>query len=197
MSASTTVTVSPNLLSTLAPTGAIATIGSTIDPINGDQNPYGLVIAPATAGLITKGDLVVCNFNDATNNTTTPPSGNVQGTGTTIIGLHPVAGSEAGYRIAANRAGSARLQRARHAARRQHLGCRMDGKYESAGRCERYRHSALLERRLHRPLGRGFTLAATATQPAAISLIERTRRQPSPPGAPSTESPSMTMRKPR
>lgn len=98
-SASTTVTVTPNLLSTLTPTGAIPTIGSTIDPINGDQNPYGLVIAPATAGLITKGDLVVCNFNDATNNATTPPSGNVQGTGTTIIGLHPVVGSTP-YRIA-------------------------------------------------------------------------------------------------
>jgi hypothetical protein len=98
-SASTTVTVTPNLLSALAPTGAIPTIGSTIDPVNGDQNPYGLVIAPATVGLITKGDLVVCNFNDATNNATTPPSGNVQGTGTTIIGLHPVVGSTP-YRIA-------------------------------------------------------------------------------------------------
>ena len=99
MSASTTVTVTPNLLSALAPTGTIPTIGSTIDPINGDQNPYGLAIAPATAGLITKGDLVVCNFNDATNNATTPPSGNVQGTGTTLIGLHPVVGSTP-YRIA-------------------------------------------------------------------------------------------------
>src|ERR1700678_53132 len=91
--ASTTVTVAPNLLSTLTPTDAMPPIGSTIDPINGDQNPYGLVIAPATAGLITKGDLVVCNFNDATINTTVPPTGNVQGTGTTIIGLHPVVGS--------------------------------------------------------------------------------------------------------
>jgi hypothetical protein len=97
--ATTSVTVAPNLLSTLTPTGAIPTIGSTIDPINGDQNPYGLVIAPATAGLITKGDLVACNFNDATINTTVPPTGNVQGTGTTIIGLHPVVGSTP-YRIA-------------------------------------------------------------------------------------------------
>lgn len=98
-SASTTVTVITNLLSALAPTGTIPTIGSTIDPINGDQNPYGLAIAPVTAGLITKGDLVVCNFNDATDNATTPPSGNVQGTGTTLIGLHPVVGSTP-YRIA-------------------------------------------------------------------------------------------------
>ena len=84
-SASASTTVAPNLLSTLAPTGAIPTVGSTIDPTNGDLNPYGLVIAPATAGLITKGDLVVCNFNDGPTNT--------QGLGTTIIALHPAAGS--------------------------------------------------------------------------------------------------------
>jgi hypothetical protein len=90
-STSANVTVTPNLLAALAPTGAIPTVGSTIDPTNGDLNPYGLVIAPATAGLITKGDLVVCNFNDGPTNT--------QGKGTTIIGLHPTAGSTP-YRIA-------------------------------------------------------------------------------------------------
>jgi hypothetical protein len=90
-SASASVTVAPNLLSTLTPTGAIPTVGSTVDPMNGDLNPYGLAIAPATAGLITKGDLVVCNFNDGPTNT--------QGNGTTIIGLHPAAGSKP-YRIA-------------------------------------------------------------------------------------------------
>src|ERR1700676_2034412 len=99
MSASASVTVTPNLLSTLTPTGAIPTVGSTVDPMNGDQNPYGLVVAPATAGLITKGDLVVCNFNNATNNATTPPTGNVQGAGTTIIGLHTGTGSQP-YHIA-------------------------------------------------------------------------------------------------
>jgi hypothetical protein len=86
-----TVTVQPNLLSILTPPGSIAIIGSTIDPINGDQNPYGLTIAPATAGLITKGDLVVCNFNDGPTNT--------QGNGTTIVGLHATAGATP-YRIA-------------------------------------------------------------------------------------------------
>jgi hypothetical protein len=90
-SASASVTVTPNLLTALAPTGAIPTVGSTIDPTNGDLNPYGLVVAPATAGLITKGDLVVCDFNDGPTNT--------QGKGTTIIGLHPGTGS-APYRIA-------------------------------------------------------------------------------------------------
>jgi hypothetical protein len=82
------VTVAANILAGLT---SIATIGSTIDPIEMGGNPYGLVIAPATAGLITKGDLVVCNFNDGATNT--------QGDGTTIDGLHPVAGSSP-YRIA-------------------------------------------------------------------------------------------------
>jgi len=90
-STSTTVTVTPNLLAALAPTGAILTVGSTVDPMNGDSNPYGLTIAPATAGLITKGDLVVCNFNN---------SAATQGAGTTIIGLHPGATPAAPYRIA-------------------------------------------------------------------------------------------------
>jgi len=99
ISATSMVMVNANLLGTLTPSGAITTVGSTVDPLNGDLNPYGLVIAPATAGLITKGDLVVCNFNNAADNSTNPPSGNVQGAGTTIIGLHPAAGSTP-YRIA-------------------------------------------------------------------------------------------------
>src|ERR1700733_10861087 len=43
----------------------ITTIGSTVDPTNGDENPYGLAIAPVSAGLLTAGDLVICNFNDS------------------------------------------------------------------------------------------------------------------------------------
>jgi hypothetical protein len=92
-SGSVSVTVTPNLLAALAPTGGTAlTVGSTVDPTNGDFNPYGLTIAPATVGPITKGDLVVCNFNDVTPN--------VEGLGTTIIGLHPGATAAAPYRIA-------------------------------------------------------------------------------------------------
>jgi hypothetical protein len=87
---SPSVTVQPALLSTLSVTG-ITTIGSTLDPIEQGGNPYGLVIAPATAGLITAGDLIVCNFNDGATNT--------QGQGTTIVGLHPVAGAQP-YHIA-------------------------------------------------------------------------------------------------
>ncbi|MDR3417307.1 MAG: hypothetical protein P4L83_14065 [Nevskia sp.] len=88
MATTPTVTVNPPILSTLA---TIATIGSTADPIEQGGNPYGLVIAPVSAGLITAGDLVICNFNDGATNT--------QGQGTTIVGLHPAAGSSP-YRIA-------------------------------------------------------------------------------------------------
>ena len=42
--------------------------------------------------MITAGDLLVCNFNNA-------PPANVQGQGTTIVGLHPMAGATP-YRIA-------------------------------------------------------------------------------------------------
>ena len=89
------VTVSPSILTSLSTAGKITTIGSTV-ALNGDQNPYGLAIAPATAGLITKGDLIVCNFNNAS---TPAAQGGVQGTGTTIVGLHPAAGSKP-YQIA-------------------------------------------------------------------------------------------------
>jgi hypothetical protein len=82
MASSQMVTVGPSILSTLS---TITTIGSTLDPVEKGGNPYGLAIAPASAGLITKGDLVVCNFNDGATNT--------QGMGTTIVGLHPTAGA--------------------------------------------------------------------------------------------------------
>ena len=91
MATSPTVTVNPSILSQLTSVKAV-TIGSTLDPTLGEGNPYGLAIAPVTAGLITAGDLVVCNFNNAAN----PP---VEGKGTTIVGLHPTAGA-APYRIA-------------------------------------------------------------------------------------------------
>ena len=87
---SASVTVNPSILSTLSAT-SLVTIGSTLDPIELGGNPYGLAIAPAAAGLITAGDLIVCNFNDGATNT--------QGHGTTIVGLHPTAGATP-YRIA-------------------------------------------------------------------------------------------------
>ena len=76
------VSVEPSILSGLS---TITTIGPTPDPVEMGGNPYGLAIAPITAGLITQGDLIVCNFNDGATNT--------QGQGTTIVGLHPNAGA--------------------------------------------------------------------------------------------------------
>ncbi len=84
----TNVTISGAILPTL---GTMTTIGSTLDPTENGGNPYGLTVATATAGLITMGDLIVCNFNDGATNT--------EGLGTTIIGLHPTAGAMP-YRIA-------------------------------------------------------------------------------------------------
>jgi hypothetical protein len=95
----------------LSSLSTIATIGSTIDPTNNlaidptgsATNPYGLVIAPVSAGLITAGDLVVCNFNNGPNTVQGSPSPNTQGQGTTVVGLHPVATANAGanpYHIA-------------------------------------------------------------------------------------------------
>ena len=83
----TNTTISGAILPTLTTT---TTIGSTLDPTEHGGNPYGLTVATVTMGLITAGDLIVCNFNDGAM---------VQGTGTTVIGLHPTAGAAA-YRIA-------------------------------------------------------------------------------------------------
>ncbi len=55
-------------------------IGSTVVG-NGEQNPYGLDVAKVSSGKLTAGDLVICDFNN---------SANVQGTGSTIVALHPV-----------------------------------------------------------------------------------------------------------
>lgn len=60
-------------------------IGSTVDSKFHQLNPYGLTVAPSTTGDFTKGDLVVCNFN---------AKNNKQGTGFTIVALHPKPGSK-------------------------------------------------------------------------------------------------------
>ena len=84
------VTVKPPIISLLS-ANTITAIGSTLDPIEHGGNPYGLAMAPATAGAVTAGDLIVCNFNDGATNT--------QGMGTTMVGLHPTPGSSP-YHIA-------------------------------------------------------------------------------------------------
>jgi hypothetical protein len=61
-------------------------IGSTIDPLNGDRNPYGLSIdaSPRLHGPPTN-NLYACNFNS---------QANVPGKGTTLITLAPKPGSK-------------------------------------------------------------------------------------------------------
>jgi hypothetical protein len=54
-------------------------IASTV-PAQGDVNPYGVAVVPASAGRLTAGDMLVSNFND---------KANVQGTGTTIVQVSP------------------------------------------------------------------------------------------------------------
>ncbi|RKP45153.1 hypothetical protein [Trinickia fusca] len=49
-------------------------------PENGDQNPYAIAVAPVSAGTVKAGDVLVDNFNNATN---------LQGTGSTIVDYHP------------------------------------------------------------------------------------------------------------
>jgi hypothetical protein len=66
-----------------SPTGrsarTIATIASTV-PTNGDLNPYGIFVVPDTVGDLVKGNVLISNFNAASNQ---------QGTGTTIMQISP------------------------------------------------------------------------------------------------------------
>jgi hypothetical protein len=55
-------------------------IGSTIDPENGDKSPRSISVVPGSHGLLTKGQLLVCNFDDKSG---------TAGAGTTIEVLNP------------------------------------------------------------------------------------------------------------
>jgi hypothetical protein len=66
----------PSFLGQLHGAGQVA---STV-PANGDVNPYGVAVVPASSGRLTAGDILVSNFND---------KANVQGTGTTIVQVSP------------------------------------------------------------------------------------------------------------
>ncbi len=57
----------------------IVPVGPTI-PTNGDLNPYGVAVVPASVGNLVAGDVLVSNFNDAAN---------LQGTGRTIVQVSP------------------------------------------------------------------------------------------------------------
>ncbi|HWX32919.1 MAG TPA: hypothetical protein VNZ53_36500 [Steroidobacteraceae bacterium] len=78
------------VLPDLVGAGKISTLGSTSDPVLHDKHPKGLALATTTAGRITTGDLLTCDFAD---------SGGKAGQGTTIVGLHPTAGATA-YQVA-------------------------------------------------------------------------------------------------
>jgi len=57
----------------------LSTVASTI-PDNGDLNPYAVFVAPASSGVIQKGDVLVDNFNNGKN---------LQGTGASIVLVNP------------------------------------------------------------------------------------------------------------
>lgn len=56
---------------------------TSTEPANGDQNPYAILVAPASAGSVQAGDVLVGNFNN---------QGNLQGTGSTIVDYRPATG---------------------------------------------------------------------------------------------------------
>jgi hypothetical protein len=58
---------------------SIVTVASTV-PSNGDVNPYGVAVVPASIGKLVQGHILVSNFNS---------SANLQGTGTTIMDIAP------------------------------------------------------------------------------------------------------------
>jgi len=57
----------------------LSTLASTV-PSNGDINPYGVFVVPQTVGNLTRGNVLISNFN---------ASSNLQGTGTTIMQVTP------------------------------------------------------------------------------------------------------------
>jgi hypothetical protein len=57
----------------------ITVVSSTV-PANGDVNPYGVALVPISKGKLVEGEFLVSNFNN---------SGNLQGTGTTIVQIAP------------------------------------------------------------------------------------------------------------
>jgi len=72
----TSASASTPFLGTLTSNNVIA---STV-PANGDVNPYGVAVVPSSTGDLVRGDVLVSNFNN---------SGNLQGTGTTIVQINP------------------------------------------------------------------------------------------------------------
>jgi hypothetical protein len=67
----------------IGPLKTIKAHASTV-PQNGDVNPYGVALVPVGIGKLEQNHVLVSNFND---------SGNLQGTGTTIVQVSPGDGS--------------------------------------------------------------------------------------------------------
>jgi len=59
-------------------------------PEAGDQNPYGVAVVPRTVGNLVQGNILVSNFN----NVGAPPTGNLQGTGSSIVQYTPDVSSQ-------------------------------------------------------------------------------------------------------
>jgi len=71
--------LTPAAGSFLAGKTTVSLVGSTT-PVNGDINPYAIWPVTENTGSVRAGDVLVDNFNNASNN---------QGTGTTIVDVHP------------------------------------------------------------------------------------------------------------
>ncbi len=67
-------------LKRLATTHRLASAVPTSGPAQGDQNPYGVSVVPASAGKLVKSDVLVSNFNNGKNQ---------QGTGSSIVEISP------------------------------------------------------------------------------------------------------------
>jgi hypothetical protein len=63
----------------VGPLHKLSVIASTV-PANGDVNPYGMAVVGRSVGRLHEGDVLVSNFNAASN---------LQGTGTTIVQISP------------------------------------------------------------------------------------------------------------
>lgn len=72
-------TLAPEAGSFLAGKTQVSELASTT-PDNGDVNPYAIWVVKRTVGTVSAGDVLVDNFNNKSNN---------QGTGTTIVDVHP------------------------------------------------------------------------------------------------------------
>jgi hypothetical protein len=91
----TTPASSPPPAAFLGGLHGLTQVASTV-PANGDVNPYGVAVVPASGGRLTAGDILVSNFND---------KANVQGTGTTIVQVSPAGKTSVFASIAALPAG--------------------------------------------------------------------------------------------